>query len=428
MRSLLAFLLVAVLPGLGWSQQTNTAPVAYAGPDQSIYLGESVYLNGTATDADGDAIVEWSWSVESAPTGSAAGFDNPSVPTTEFYADMLGTYVLTLVAFDGTDHSLPSSLTLTVALNQPPTALAAADVLAGAAPLTVYFDGSGSFDPEGLPLTYVWIFGDGTEASFEMSPTHVFYEPGIYTVGFQVTDTYRQIDQDSLLVVVSHPSNAAPTLSPVATPNSGIAPLTVAFAANASDVDNDTLTYTWDFGDPASSVNASTSANPTHVYPQEGTYVAWVTVSDGQAEASTSLDIVVSPAPLVSVSKVDVVEEGAKGNRKGRLSLWADAAFGTLASEDLISLVFDGVPVFAAPFGDFEAKNDSDTYVLVDRDLLVRIDLAAQQIMVQRRRVNLSDANLDDGADVTLDWGENTGVDRIDLTSKPGGVWTYTRN
>jgi len=71
--------------------------------------------------------------------------------------------------------------------NEPPVAVAAADVTSGDAPLTVHFDASGSTDPDGWALTYSWQFGDGTFSS-EASPAHTYENAGSYLAVLMVTD------------------------------------------------------------------------------------------------------------------------------------------------------------------------------------------------------------------------------------------------
>ncbi|MGD8394778.1 MAG: PKD domain-containing protein [Candidatus Eiseniibacteriota bacterium] len=51
----------------------------------------------------------------------------------------------------------------------------------------VAFDGSGSLDPEGAPLTYAWEFGDGATGSGAY-PEHVYEMSGDYTVTLVVSD------------------------------------------------------------------------------------------------------------------------------------------------------------------------------------------------------------------------------------------------
>jgi PKD repeat protein len=93
-----------------------------------------------------------------------------------------------------TASSTPASYTATFApappANRPPVAVATANPTSGTVPLTVRFDGSGSSDPDGDPLTYSWdlngdsVFGDSTA----VAPTFTYTKPGKVTVRLRVTD------------------------------------------------------------------------------------------------------------------------------------------------------------------------------------------------------------------------------------------------
>ena len=78
-------------------------------------------------------------------------------------------------------------------------------------------------------------------------------------------------------------------------PTNGTSPLTVEFTADASDADNDPLTYSWDFGDGDKTGDKN---KETHIYQQEGTYTAKVTVSDGNGgQSSDTIEIKVNKPP-----------------------------------------------------------------------------------------------------------------------------------
>src|SRR5262249_47969884 len=108
------------------------------------------------------------------------------------------------------------------------------------------------------------------------------------------TFTYKANDGslDSNVATVTlaiTPVNDAPVVSvgPNQPVNEGP---TVAFTSTASDVDGDTLSYLWNFGDGATATNAT----PTHLYADNGTYTATLTVNDGQGgSASASLVVTV---------------------------------------------------------------------------------------------------------------------------------------
>jgi PKD repeat protein len=181
----------------------NSIPIVDAGLDQTVYLGRTTYLNGTASDPDGDAITGWQWAIEDAPTGSTALLSGEFSAGARFDALDEGDYILSLIAYDGMGWSLPDTLTITYILNQFPTAVANASTTSGVAPLTVQFDATGSFDPEGGALTYLWDFGDATAPSLDSNPLHTYSQPGMYLAELIVQDDFGQLDFASIQINIS---------------------------------------------------------------------------------------------------------------------------------------------------------------------------------------------------------------------------------
>jgi glucose/arabinose dehydrogenase len=80
-------------------------------------------------------------------------------------------------------------------------------------------------------------------------------------------------------------ANRAPTAVAAGTPTSGQAPLTVTFSsAGSSDPEGSALTYSWNFGDGAT----STAANPTHTFTTNNTYNVTLTVTDPDGASGTA--------------------------------------------------------------------------------------------------------------------------------------------
>lgn len=89
-------------------------------------------------------------------------------------------------------------------------ARATASDTAGTAPLTVRFRDAS----HGAPATWRWTFGDGAE-SRDVAPSHVFAQPGSYTVWLEVTDVLGQRNVAAVAsVTVSAPPPAAASTSP----------------------------------------------------------------------------------------------------------------------------------------------------------------------------------------------------------------------
>lgn len=95
-------------------ESPNDGPVANAGADQSVDTGDRVVLNGSLSyDPNGDPL-DFSWSIVSTPTGSAAVLDDPGSALPQFVADLSGVYIIELTVTDGDETSLPDEVRVTV--------------------------------------------------------------------------------------------------------------------------------------------------------------------------------------------------------------------------------------------------------------------------------------------------------------------------
>jgi uncharacterized repeat protein (TIGR01451 family) len=129
------------------------------------------------------------------------------------------------------------------AANQPPVASASGSPTNGPAPLTVAFDGSGSSDPEGGPLTYDWdLDSDGAfDDSTAVRPTRTYTQPGTYNVRLRVTDAQGQ-SATSAPVTIS--ANNTPPTATIDTPAAGTTwkvDDVISFSGSATDPQQGTL-------------------------------------------------------------------------------------------------------------------------------------------------------------------------------------------
>jgi hypothetical protein len=132
----------------------NSRPVANVGPAQTIFVGTTVTLDGSASsDVDSDPLT-YRWALTTATAGSLAMLSAPTTVHPTFVVDKPGTYVVQLIVNDGVLDSLPATVTITTQ-NSRPVANAGAPqtVVAGT---TVPLDGSASSDVDGDPLTFRW--------------------------------------------------------------------------------------------------------------------------------------------------------------------------------------------------------------------------------------------------------------------------------
>ena len=136
----------------------------------------------------------------------------------------------------------------------------------GAPPLTVHFTSPG-VDSNGNTVTnWLWSFGDGTTSTVQ-SPTHIYTNTATYTPSLTAYSAYGSTPLN--VTGLGSISVSIPTLVASASPQSGLASLTVQFSTPGADSDGFTVTnWSWSFGDGS----FSTAQNPAHTYVVPGNY------------------------------------------------------------------------------------------------------------------------------------------------------------
>jgi len=142
------------------------------------------------------------------------------------------------------------------------------------------------------PYSYNWNFGDGVGTSTVQSPTYSYGSPGSYTVTLLTTDSAGATATSSQTVTVTAPSQprASFTFSP-SSPSQGT---TISFTPSVS---GGTLpySYSWDFGDGAT----STVAYPSHLYTLSGTYTIQLTVTDNTWQSYSTFQTITVVGPQI---------------------------------------------------------------------------------------------------------------------------------
>jgi PKD repeat protein len=136
-----------------------------------------------------------------------------------------------------------------------------------------------SIDEDGSVSGWSWNFGD-EQTSSEREPSHVYSQPGTYTVTLTATDNGGLTDESSRQVQVTAPP-PAPNEAPHADFEVHCSGLTCAFVDKSEDKDGAIVSWQWSFGDGAT----SDQRNPTHTYASKGPYDVLLTVTDNAGAA-----------------------------------------------------------------------------------------------------------------------------------------------
>ena len=453
----------------------NEPPVAVAGPDQSVYVGDLVTLDGTGSyDSDG-SVSAWQWNA-SQSNPAPVFLQNATLPEAGFQApSTAGAYTFTIVVRDDNDTwSAEDEVTVTVSprTNVPPFAIAPNDFQA-IVNRPVKLNGSSSYDPDGgtivawdwnctnrpaMPITDA----DTVEASF----TPVL--PGVYMFTLVVQDDHGSWSAESKVnVTVVQPTVNVPPIAEIA----GAAVRTeyvgediTVDGSPSRDDDGSIVEYRW-----------NCTSHPTLAYIGQNTtsiafkpldpadYVFTLAVRDDNNTWSLSEDMVtirvvrppVNALPIARVSgPVPPIRPGDRVYLDGSESYDTDGrvvAFRwTCLSHS--TLAFDGQGTYAATFtpedtGDYtfqlEVQDDLAAWStnLATFTVPVRVNIRPTAVItgpstgVPGENVTLSaaDSTDEDGQVVAWRWEVTdpaghamTGADSALMTFKPTSARSYT--
>jgi len=310
MKTLLSFLPIALILGCGEKIQDTdaacSAPIAEAGSDLVVSLGQSANVNATESvycEKNADNVV-FTWDFVSIPSDSSinnsALSDNqsPTAITPAFIPDVVGEYVVSLKVDDGESSSNEDFVVISVqAGNVAPNADCGGAYAAEIGQL-VTLDGSLSLDPEGQFLSYDWSLSGPSCSSLVSSdifnganfnPSFVPDCDGVFIVALVVNDGSQWSEPAICSVDVASQNRVPIADAGESKSHGGCAQDVIGLNGYGSyDLDGDALTYRWSIHSvPAEStvteanLTSTTSPESSFTWDVSGTYSFQLQVYDG---------------------------------------------------------------------------------------------------------------------------------------------------
>ena len=250
---------------------SNQLPLCDAGGLYTQTLGFPVTFDGRGSDdPDPDGrITSFHWDFGDGATATGVAPDH--------VYGAAGSYTVVLTVID--DCGAAQSCSTSALIVEAPVCDAGGPY-AGFTEQPIQFDGSASFDPDGVIVAYEWTFGDGERAEGPI-PIHTYTLPGIYTTVLRVVDNQAAVSACSTEVTVDF--NAAPICDAGGPYSVSVGVPVQMDGTGSSDPDGEISSYSWQFGDGSS----GTGPTPVHSYAEPGRYTVSLHLTDDRGSHSS---------------------------------------------------------------------------------------------------------------------------------------------
>ena len=308
----------------------NQAPVADAGPDQTVAEAQQVTLSGlNSIDLD-DGIASFQWRQIQGPEVALNDTDQPEASFLAPDVDTSGTslvFELTVTDYSGVT-SVDTSIVNVTWVNMPPTAEAGSAQTVSEGDV-VRLDASGSTDPDDGLVGYSWkqVQGPAVSLSNAQSASVSFTAPDISAEGASltfevtVTDAGGLQDTDTVLVVVEW-VNQAPLADAGADQEVRFDDEVFLDATSSTDTDGTIVAYRWTQTDGIPvELSDATADRPSFVAPDGGETGASLTfeltvTDDGGMLAKDAVKVTI--APVATETENDVIAPSLTIERPSR--------------------------------------------------------------------------------------------------------------
>ncbi len=322
-------------------------------------INQNNFFVSTRTRSDGS----YALSLPGGITYDAVHFVSSDNSFAEFNCDMILVNTGSTTQLDVNTSPEPSCIGGVPLENLPPVADAGSD-RSVSVNTTVILDGSNSSDVNGNDLTYSWSISSspqGSETSLTnpttATPSFIPDQLGDYVVQLIVND--GQLDSTPVTVTISA-INDPPTADAGPDQTVTVQHTVTLDGSASSDVNSDTLTYSWSFvSTPVeSSVTLSdpTIANPTFTPDLLGNYVLQLVVNDGLVDSEPSTVTITAEPATVRLQLINTSLVGVSRSAQLSVILTDPAPVGgvtvTITSDDSGILSLGEVSTVFIPAGE----------------------------------------------------------------------------